>query len=71
MTRLALGGRGGILGEANLLRHLARLVPGLASLYEASTDLASIDLVLDNLAAAGNKHQVRFGLNQLHKVSPA
>lgn len=58
-------GRTGIVGEANILRYLARIVPGLASHYETSPDVAAIDSVLDCLAVQDSKHQVTKALTPL------
>jgi len=63
-SKLMLG-RTGILGEANILRYIARMVPGLASYYESSSDLATIDSVLDCLAVQDSKHQVTKMLTPL------
>jgi len=53
-TKLVLGSNKHILGEANLLRYIARIFPN--NFYESSNLLDKIDSVLDSLASADGKH---------------
>jgi len=63
--RLALGGGGGILGEGNLLRYLARLLPCLSPLYENHSAVTEVDSALDTLGSAVGKHQVTKAVTSL------
>jgi len=53
-TKLVLSSNKHILGEANLLRYIARIFPN--NLYESSDLLNQIDAVLDSLASSEGKH---------------
>jgi len=53
-TKLVLSSTKSILGEANLLRYIARMFPN--TLYESSDMLNQIDAVLDSLASTDGKH---------------
>jgi len=53
-TQLVFSSTKIILGEANLLRYIARIFPN--SLYEESDMLSQIDSVLDSLASTDGKH---------------
>jgi len=53
-TKLALGSNKFIIGEANLLRYIARIFPN--RLYESSDFVNQIDGVLDSLASTETKH---------------
>eukprot|EP00092_Neocalanus_flemingeri_P038732 GFUD01042174.1.p1 GENE.GFUD01042174.1~~GFUD01042174.1.p1 ORF type:complete len:752 (-),score=236.91 GFUD01042174.1:30-2204(-) len=53
-TKLVLSSTKSILGEANLLRYLARIFPN--TLYESSELVNKIDSVLDSLACTDGKH---------------
>jgi len=63
--RLALGSGGGIMGEGNLLRYIARLLPCLSPLYENHSAVNAVDSALDTLASAVGKHQVTKALTAL------
>merc|ERR1719270_3156343 len=64
--KLAMGAGGGILGEANVLRYLARLLPCLSPLYENHSAVNAVDL----LGSAVGKHQVTKALTSLVDNSP-
>jgi len=53
-TKLVLSSTKSILGEANLLRYIARMFPN--TLYESSDMINQIDAVLDSLASTDGKH---------------
>merc|ERR1712037_1093258 len=69
--RLALGTGGGVLGEANLLRYIARLLPCLSPLYENHSAVNAVDSALDTLASAVGKHQATKALTTLVDGCPS
>merc|ERR1712211_92176 len=70
MGKLAMGAGGGIHGEANVLRYMARLLPCLSPLSENHSAVNAVDSALDTLGSAVGKHQVTKALTSLVDNSP-
>merc|ERR1712210_300039 len=59
------------IGEANLLRYIARLLPCLSPLYENHSAVNAVDSALDTLASAVGKHQATKALTALVDGCPS